>query len=847
VSGAAFLEEPMTEVLGSEYDVDVVATVRAPIDQVWALFKPFGSEITAWWPIYEWVKLDPPGADVVGALRAFRTKTGRTYKERLVSRDDAAHTEVYELVSVEPSVPTLSAIRTTVSMSAHGNETVVRWTSKIDAGGLFKGRIMDVQKDVYTAAIHSLDAHFHPSLGTLRVQLVAAKDLASHGLLPPDPYVLAQLDGGPPARSKSHFASKNPHFDERLALDVRSLDGRLELGVWDACLGRDTLLGSATFDLHDLEPAKPRSVSLQLAGEGQGTLDVTLELALAQGGSLGWNESATRAHTAEHLLEVVEKLGSNALAVAQELGKGHQSHYDYARYGRSPQIPNVALEDLPRMVDGLPADELLSPEKLGRMAQRGIEYAYAQTQFAARSEGARDVFEAYYSGEVKRPWVADHAADDKEHARQLLAGVNPHVISRVTKIDMVPEDMRSVAYGSLSVGQLIEQNRLFVCDYADLAPLTRYRDMFFYAPTMLVVKDERGELDILAIRLTRESSGNRIMSRDNTPPNLWRLAKMHVACADNQHHQWLEHLGYAHLAMEPFAVAVHNAFAGDHVLGQLLRPHFRDTIGINFLARQTLVSDVTPFTDRTFSTGTAQALEMFLGAWKRFDFQAFSLPDRLASRGFTVPSEDGLSNYHFRDDALRIWGSIDRYVSEVVDASYSSDAAVVADASVQRFASECSAPDRGAVPGFAPAFETRDALRKALATMIYQVSAGHSAVNYAQYDYLGYVPNRPDSMFKAFPEDGKEVDAAYLHAALPNSTVAHFQISFAYLLTLPTRHSLSNVDAMAARLPGVHERFRASLAEAANVIQGRDAALVAAGCAPYPYLHPDRIAASISI
>jgi arachidonate 5-lipoxygenase len=840
----------MSDAERTDFDVDVVATVRAPIDKTWALFRPFGPEIMTWWPIYEWVKLDAPAKDEVGAVRVFHTKTGRTYRERLVQRDDDKHIEVYELVSIEPSVPTLESIRTSVTMSAHGNDTVVRWTSQVKAGGLFKGRICDVQREVYANAIKSLDAHFHPSLGTLRIKLVSAKDLLKTGFLPPDPYVIAQLDGGPPARSKMRLATTHPQFQEELLLDVRNLAGRLELGVWDAGLGRDSLLGSIAIDIHELTVKKPKAFSLPLSGSGQGQLEFTLELGLAEGDQLGFDDVATRMHAAEHLLDVVEKLGANALAVAQQVALGHQDHYVYARYGRSPQLPDVPLEDLPRMAEGLPADELLSPKKLGRMVQRGAEYAYAEAQFASRIEGARDPFEAYFAGDVVRPWVADHAAEDRELARQLVQGMNPHVIRRVRSIDEVPGEMRELRAKNRTLGDLIEHKSLFICDYVDLAPLARYRDMFVYAPTMLVVKDEAAGspgLDILAIRLTREASGNRILTRESTPPNQWRLAKMHVACADNQHHQWIEHLGYAHLAMEPFAVATHNAFSSDHVLGQLLKPHFRDTIGINFLARQTLVSDVAPFTDRTFSTGTAQALQMFLGAWKRFDFGKFGLPSRLEARGFDEARTDGLEGYLFRDDGLALWRAIERYVGEVIEASYPNDAAVAADPAISAWTLECRAPDRGAVTSFPARFETRDALRQAITTLVYQVSAGHSAVNYPQYDYLGYVPNRPDSLFRAFPDGTAEIDEAYLRAALPNEMISHFQISFAYLLTLPAEESLSKVDAMKARYPEIHARFQAHLSEIGRAIDGRNAELVARGRAPYPYLHPDRVAASIAI
>jgi arachidonate 15-lipoxygenase len=58
---------------------NVTGIVRAPINKVWELFRAFGEENLKWWHIYEYLHLDPPGKDEVGAVRSFKTKTGREY------------------------------------------------------------------------------------------------------------------------------------------------------------------------------------------------------------------------------------------------------------------------------------------------------------------------------------------------------------------------------------------------------------------------------------------------------------------------------------------------------------------------------------------------------------------------------------------------------------------------------------------------------------------------------------------------------------------------------------------------------------------------------------------------
>jgi len=89
-----------------------------------------------------------------------------------------------------------------------------------------------------------------------------------------------------------------------------------------------------------------------------------------------------------------------------------------------------------------------------------------------------------------------------------------------------------------------------------------------------------------------------------TPPKLWLLAKMHALCADSQIHESLNHLGMGHMFGEIFAIAHHNAYnylpnknhsnknKGNHVIGQMLKPHFTNLLAINTLARYTLVSEV---------------------------------------------------------------------------------------------------------------------------------------------------------------------------------------------------------------------------------------------------------------
>jgi arachidonate 5-lipoxygenase len=325
---------------------------------------------------------------------------------------------------------------------------------------------------------------------------------------------------------------------------------------------------------------------------------------------------------------------------------------------------------------------------------------------------------------------------------------------------------------------------------------------------------------------------------------------MHVACADNQYHQFIYHLGLAHLAMEPVVIAHQNAFLCEpsHAIGRLLRPHLYGTVGINFLARQTLVTNPQEaFTDRTFAPGTVQALELFRRYWQSYHFFKDSFPEDLAARGFDEAGSDGVEGYYYRDDGFKVWRALEEYVRDVVAVTYADDEAVAADRTLQIFAWECSSPDRGAVPGFPAAFDSRELLVKALTTILFRASAYHAAIDYPQMDYLSYVPNRPDSLFATMPEGGKEVSREFLLKALPGPRVSHFQISFAYLLTTPPENPITRLSVFAEDHPEIHERFMGNLARISASICARNEALVKAGMPAYPYLMPEQIPASVNI
>ena len=912
-----------------ESDVVVTGIVRAPVDMVWRLFRPFGAEVMRWWPIYDWVTLEPPGRDEVGAVRHFKAN-GRVYRERLVLRSDATHTEQYAYVDSNVPIQFTSILTTVQMRSVNMLETEVTWSSRTELAPLFRPTlpvVRSTQRRAYWHAIESLDRYFNPATEVLELHVVDASINGGWGLVSPNPYATAQI-GSRVQRTAVRPFTKRPKWRSDMRFNVGAFDKDVAVSLWDAALGRDTLMGTAKVEIPSFTNGEIVEKTLQLEGPHSGTVTVsmqqrpefevlkgTMSLVKSLGSALGrfipplgqlaleiemldtavaGIESAARTYLGQTLgldlrgsqgpaaadnlpgaflidlgksvgdvHQTIQGLTGQFLALARQVVEsikaGEQEVYAYQRYPRLSQIPDVPLENLPKMVAGLPLQELLSAEKLGRMVGRGLEYLYAQFDLPERYKKAllnrTDPFEAFFGGAVTRPnAVVDHWKDDTEFCRQFIQGVNPLVIRLVRSKHEIPLSMMNLSAQGESLDSLIGQQRLFILDYARLSKLKLYRDMVFYAPIVLVYRhildDGSSHLDLVAIQLTREEHGNIVYTKNGTPPNRYLFAKIQVACADNQYHQFISHLGLAHLATEPFVVAHHNAFGSNpgHPIGALLAPHMEETIGINYLARQTLVSAEHAFTDKTFAPGTAQALELFLEAYEKYDFLANSFPNELASRGFDEAGSDGVQNYYYREDGFKIWHALEDYVREVVETVYSNDAAVLADPTLQNWVLECHAEDRAAVPGFPSEVTTRGRLTQVLTTLIFHASAFHSAVNFPQFDYLTYVPGRPDATLAKMPDGADDISMEFIYwQALPRFPAANFQVSFAVLLTLPSDKTLAALPVRAPELRDAHATLLERLKEISVELRARNDKLVQANKQPYPYLIPENIAASVAI
>ncbi|KAK7306731.1 hypothetical protein VNO77_44687 [Canavalia gladiata] len=368
---------------------------------------------------------------------------------------------------------------------------------------------------------------------------------------------------------------------------------------------------------------------------------------------------------------------------------------------------------------------------------------------------------------------------DEEFARETLAGVNPYSIQLVkewplrSKLEpqiygppesaITKEDIGSQIDGYSTIEEAIKEKKLFMLDYHDLflpyvSKVREIKGTTLYGSRTLFFLTRQGTLKPLAIELTRPAmEGKPQWKQVFTPTShstsiwLWRLAKAHVLAHDSGYHELVSHWLRTHCAVEPFIIATHRQLSAMHPIYRLLHPHLRYTMDINSLARQVLIS-ANGVIESSFSTNK-YSMEISSVAYDQlwqFDLQA--LPNDLIHRGMAVVDPNAthglkltIEDYPFANDGLLIWDAIKQWVTEYVNHYYPSQSIVESDQELQAWWMEIKNEGHGdkAKESWWPNLKTPKDLIEIITTIAWVASAHHAAVNFAQYTYGGYFPNRP--------------------------------------------------------------------------------------------------------
>lgn len=128
-----------------------------------------------------------------------------------------------------------------------------------------------------------------------------------------------------------------------------------------------------------------------------------------------------------------------------------------------------------------------------------------------------------------------------------------------------------------------------------------------------------------------------------------------------------------------------------------------------------------------------------------------AVPDPTQPHGLRLLIKD----YPYATDGLLIWFAIENWVRTYVDQYYPDSAQLANDKELQAWYSESINVGHADLKNESwwPTLDTTDNLVSILTTLIWIASAQHAALNFGQYPYGGYVPNRPPLMRRLIPEE----------------------------------------------------------------------------------------------
>ncbi|XP_057424124.1 probable linoleate 9S-lipoxygenase 5 [Lotus japonicus] len=552
---------------------------------------------------------------------------------------------------------------------------------------------------------------------------------------------------------------------------------------------------------------------------------------------------------------------------------GHLKLADFLAYALK-SIVQVLKPELESLSDSTP-NEFDSFEDVLKLYEGGIEVPEGLLRDVRDNipgEMLKEIFRTDGERFLKFPMPQVIAVDksawitDEEFTREMLAGINPVIISSLqefppaSKLDhkvygdhgskIAKEDIENNLDG-LTVDEAIREKKLFILDHHDtVMPYLRRINSTStktYASRTVMFLQNNGTLKPLAIELSLphpEGDQHGAISKVCVPAeqgvenSIWQLAKAYVAVVDSGYHQLISHWLHTHAVIEPFIIASNRQLSVLHPIHKLLHPHFRDTMNINGLARQILINAGGALESTVCPNKYSMEFSSF--HYKDWVFPEQALPEDLVKRGMAVEDSTSpyglrllIEDYPYAVDGLEIWFAIKTWVQDFCSFYYKDDDSVKKDSELQSWwkeIKEVGHGDKKDEPWW-PKMQSREELIETCTIIIWIASALHAAINFGQYPFGGYPPNRPSISRRFIPEIGtpeynelvENPEKAFLktvtsqfQAVLGISLVeilSRHSTDEVYLGQRDTQHWTSDAEALEAfekfgsKLAGIEERI----------------------------------------
>ena len=148
--------------------------------------------------------------------------------------------------------------------------------------------------------------------------------------------------------------------------------------------------------------------------------------------------------------------------------------------------------------------------------------------------------------------------------------------------------------------------------------------------------------------------------------------------------------------------------------------------------------------DELLGGSISESVEISVNSVKSWSIKEHAFETDLSNRG--VNDRDVLPHYPFRDDGQLLHDALARYVKSYLEIYYPTVTEIQEDYELQGWAHELasSQDQKGGMVGDMPqAIDSVESLGELLTTIIFTNSVQHSAVNFAQWDGMGFIPNMP--------------------------------------------------------------------------------------------------------
>ncbi|XP_070783214.1 hydroperoxide isomerase ALOXE3-like [Enoplosus armatus] len=444
-------------------------------------------------------------------------------------------------------------------------------------------------------------------------------------------------------------------------------------------------------------------------------------------------------------------------------------------------------------------------------------------------------------------YVEEHWKEDAFFGYQYLNGVNPMLIRLCTALpsNFPVTDGMVFPQGQCSLADEIKKGNIYLCDYKRLdgleANTINEKKQYLMAPLVLFHKT-LNKLMPIAIQLKQTPADDNPIFLPTDSEYDWLTAKIFVRSADFSEHQLNVHLLRTHLLAEVFAVSLLRNIPAVHPLYKLLIPHTRYTLQINFLARLLLISENGVFTKYVASGGEA-LITILKRSLSSLTYSSLCIQDDIAERGL-----EGVPNFQYRDDGLKLWEIIHKFVEGMLSHYYKDDAEVQKDSELQKWILDIF--EQGflsqADTGIPQRFSTVAELVKFVTMAIFTCSAQHASVNSGQFDYGGWMPNAPPSLQLPPPTAKGTTSEATMLQTLPDVNATVNIMSTLWLLSQQSSDSvlLGNYpeDHFSEEIPlELIKGFQGALANVALEVRNRSLNV------PYTYLFPAKVENSVAI